>query len=245
MNNSIHIKFITYKYERSVTVVNVLGGLVEKLNEMKDLLSNVLFILFPLFLFQFLWADRGKIHSRWNPVVVFLFAAISALLCLSFPVEFFPGFYFDLRQIPFILGTLYGGLQVSAWLFITIFTYRFVLGGDGIYVSFITVSLIFFVLPYFSAKYKALPKRKKLLATIGLSLIFSSMTVILSDFFSAQILDDMILKFVSIQAVTICITTYLIELILESVRLREKAVLQKEAQQAEAAEQPLEKKRSV
>lgn len=215
------------------------------LSGMKDLLINVLFILFPLFLFQLYWTEKGKIHSRWNPVVVFFLAALSALLCLRFPVEFFPGFYFDLRQIPFILGSLYGGLQVSAWLFITIFTYRFLLGGDGIYVSFITVSLIFFVLPYLSAKYKSLPLKRKLLATIGLSLFFSSLTVILSDIFSAKILDDMILKFIFIQAIAICMSTYFIELILESAKLREKVKIQEEVQQAEVQEQPMEKKRSV
>jgi len=192
------------------------------LGHVMELLVNVLFLIFPLFIYKVLWVDRGKLESQWNKVVVTFIAIIAAVLCMSYPVEFFPGFFFDLRQISLILAALYGGHWVSAWLYIGVFTYRFLLGGDGVYISFITVTLIFLILPFLSPWYSKLTMVQKMITAVSFSVIFSSMTASLSEMFTATYLDEMIFQFVLVQALGILLITYFIEFMRKRAEVGEK-----------------------
>ncbi|WP_209807869.1 LytS/YhcK type 5TM receptor domain-containing protein [Ammoniphilus resinae] len=166
--------------------------------------------------------DQGKLESQWNKMVVTFIAMIAAFLCMSYPVEFFPGFFFDLRQISLILAALYGGHWVSAWLYIGVFTYRFLLGGDGVYISFITVTLIFLILPFLSPWYTKLTIAQKLFTAVSFSVIFSSLTASLSEMFTATYINEMIFQFVFVQALGILLITYFIEFMRKRVKVREK-----------------------
>ncbi|MGP4082979.1 ATP-binding protein [Pseudalkalibacillus sp. R45] len=75
----------------------------------KDILVNVLFILFPaLFYFVFLREDgreREKVTSKFFFVLLF-----SVILTMTLPAVYSDEFKYDLRIIPIILGFMYGGI---------------------------------------------------------------------------------------------------------------------------------------
>nr|WP_316046708.1 LytS/YhcK type 5TM receptor domain-containing protein [Planococcus glaciei] len=62
---------------------------------------------------------------------------------MFFPYQFLTDDYiFDLRQVPMIVGALYGGPLVSAILFIVSALGRMVIGGDGMYIAILNQLLL-------------------------------------------------------------------------------------------------------
>lgn len=98
----------------------------------KDLMLNLLLILFLLILFP-AWLDRKKWSVGIKRWVLLAGCTISLILCLSFPIGIAEGIIFDLRWVPFIIGGLYGGLEVNLFLVFVLAGYRFIIGGLGFY----------------------------------------------------------------------------------------------------------------
>ncbi|QNU39661.1 hypothetical protein IC801_17250 [Geobacillus sp. 44B] len=65
--------------------------------------------------------------TKSSQIVGTLCILSSILLYMSFPITFSTGFNFDLRQIPLILGSLYGGYRLDIWLYLGILAYRYLL----------------------------------------------------------------------------------------------------------------------
>ncbi|WP_273126745.1 ATP-binding protein [Metabacillus sp. HB246100] len=89
-----------------------------------ELLLNLLFILVGIFL-QHLWAEKtGNDHSK---IVITVVTAVTIILCILLQLD--QSFIQDLKFIPFIIGSLYGGIFVSILLFfIMLLVYLFVYG---------------------------------------------------------------------------------------------------------------------
>ncbi len=86
-------------------------------SELEILLVNVLFILIPIFALQIFWIDKDKWKFDLKMPSFTILLSLSTILCMSFPLEFSPNFSFDLRQVPFIVGALYGGYRMGGWIF--------------------------------------------------------------------------------------------------------------------------------
>lgn len=91
---------------------------------------QIVFFVGPLVFHQF-FSDQKSLSGQVgkDAVLFYLGTVISILLCISFPVVLENNQMFDLRQIPFILGALYGGRRVAGLLFLVIFLYRFAISG--------------------------------------------------------------------------------------------------------------------
>lgn len=178
----------------------------------KDLLLNVFFIILPFFLYQIIWA-RVNSNLRWHRIVSKLFIFLSVILCMSFPISFSSGFQFDLRQVPFILATLYLGYQTGFWLLLVIITYRFLLGGDGVLVSFIVISSIFLFVPLLTNKYLSFNLQKKIALAVGLSIVTAVLTLITTALFT-DIPRNFYLDYIGLQAFGMWLTTYSVEIII-------------------------------
>ncbi|WP_017755136.1 ATP-binding protein [Calidifontibacillus oryziterrae] len=181
--------------------------------ELERLLVNVLFILLPIFVFQMFWVDKDKVNTELNKPAFAIMLSISIILCMSFPIEFFPGFMFDLRQVPFIIGALYGGYYFSSWLFITIIAYRFFLGGEGVYVNFFVVSIISICVPLLFEWYKKIKLDKKILLSITIAVLSSIFTIFLSHFVSQNPIEYKTISFnyFIIQGLSMGLVVYLVE----------------------------------
>lgn len=97
----------------------------------EKLLLNLFSVFVCFFAFQ-LWINGRKKYSKFGRWETCVFSIISILLCISFPIPSSEGFRFDLRMIPFWLGSLYGGPVISFVLFGVTVLFRSFFGGVGL-----------------------------------------------------------------------------------------------------------------
>lgn len=83
-----------------------------------------------------------------------IMCSLTIVLCMSFSFQILPGYIFDLRTIPLLIGILYGGLSGGAISAFTLYAFRFYLGGDGVWNVLIVYSIImvlaFLIVPLYS-----------------------------------------------------------------------------------------------
>lgn len=170
------------------------------------------------------WIDKNKINTKWDGIVTTLFILSSIVLCMTFPISFSSGFNFDLRQIPFILGVLYFGFRAGIWLYLGLIAYRFLLDGGGIYVSFLTVTLILLSVSFLRTMYLNLSVQKKMTVTVILSLLFGSLTTITTDLFS-YVPNHFSIEYLALQMFGMWLTTYLVETVVrKNIEIRDEVI---------------------
>lgn len=122
---------------------------------MTGMINNIFFIIFPIILYQ-MFATAGQrnffVSHRITMTILF---SISIILCMVFPYQFLTEDYiFDLRQVPMIVGALYGGPLVSAVLFIVSAVGRIAIGGDGMYIAILNQLLVAAGVPFLGPLYR-------------------------------------------------------------------------------------------
>jgi two-component system sporulation sensor kinase B len=143
--------------------------------DLQVFLLNLSFI-FLLFFIHHKYIE-GKINKVSNEIFIAIISAVSIILCMSFPFSPYPGFIFDYRLIPFIIGTLYGGRKVGLFLLGVILTYRFMISNDAGFISSVftytfVFLLLWFVNPYFKKVIKLKQKLALAISTNILGIIF-------------------------------------------------------------------------
>lgn len=116
--------------------------------------------------------EKVKSYKNRNVIMTILWG-LSILFCMSFPVSFGENARLDLRIIPLILGSLYGGFWPSIFLSALIIVYRLYFGFSiGFYntvlVLFLSLPVIWFFQRYFARS----EKRKRVKIAVGLSLYY-------------------------------------------------------------------------
>ncbi|WP_017753500.1 sensor histidine kinase [Calidifontibacillus oryziterrae] len=180
-----------------------------------NLLNNILFILAPILLFQHYWSENKK-RDKKVIVSIVLLASVSIVLCMTFPFQAANGWYFDLRHVPLVILTLYGGYQLGIFPFLTIIIYRFLIGGDGVFVALITQSVFFIAVVSVSPFFNVQRSKTKLYILTGIATILISFTIFMSFIFIEDVNGfsiTLILPYILIQGITAWIATVLIELI--------------------------------
>lgn len=116
--------------------MNSLRGMDEIFGMMTGMINNIFFIIFPILIYQmFATAGKRNFFKSHRAVLTALFS-VSIILCMVFPYQVMGEEYiFDLRQVPLIVGALYGGPVVSAVLFLVGAAGRIAIGGDGMYIG--------------------------------------------------------------------------------------------------------------
>ncbi|KHF41299.1 hypothetical protein LQ50_03415 [Halalkalibacter okhensis] len=143
--------------------------------DLQVFLLNLSFVFLLFFIYH--KYVEGKINKASNEIVIGVISAISIILCMTFPLSISPGFYFDFRQVPFIIGMLYGGRKVGVSLLIVLLTYRFIMDfGPGFQSSVIIYVLIFIGLCYLFPRFQQATKFKHKLT---IAIVANSLSVIL------------------------------------------------------------------
>ncbi|OMP66934.1 ATP-binding protein [Domibacillus epiphyticus] len=152
---------------------------------MSTILDNLQTILLTIFLVYFCFSIFFKYIERrtnkiTNEIIIALVSGISIVLCMTFSITLPTGYTFDFRQVPFIVGALYGGHRVAVFLLSILLFYRFFLDVPGIELS-LTIYLmlvlsLWFIIPMF---HKTVNIRKKIYLAILASFfgLFYRMTV--------------------------------------------------------------------
>ncbi|HLO12135.1 MAG TPA: HAMP domain-containing sensor histidine kinase, partial [Pseudoneobacillus sp.] len=177
----------------------------------KDYLVNMLFIILPIVFYQALITKHHvNVKTNSQKIILAILFSCTSILCLSFPVQFDKSIL-DLRLIPFIIGTLYGGIGVGGIVLITSLIFRFYLGGIGFYVSIAEYLLVGVMLLFIYNKYKSFPFFKKIITAASIcvlpTIIGMPIAIFLFDLAAAKVT----LFLVVVSLISIVSTIYLLE----------------------------------
>lgn len=188
----------------------------------KNLLLNFSILLVLLFFMQMIIERQVKTEIiRWTN---FLFYSLSIISCILLSTQIANGVQFDLRQVPFIIGSLYSGSAFP--LFLVLILVRGIIGVNfgfwvTLFVFFIVTCLFIFVRKWFL----------KLTANqrVWVSMLFSMMTSLLLVIFVLlkQVpvhLTEVGISFLIVPALATGIISYTIELIRQNTIMRKQLV---------------------
>jgi PAS domain S-box-containing protein len=88
----------------------------------KDILLQVLITFLPVFMFM-VWYSRPE-RSRYTSLFISISCGVAMLLSMQFSTINEQGLYFDFRDIPLIVGSLYGGVPAAVPLMVIHVTNR-------------------------------------------------------------------------------------------------------------------------
>ncbi|EEG77084.1 ATP-binding protein [Dethiobacter alkaliphilus] len=178
------------------------------------LLLNIFFIM------AFIYIHNRYIEKRVSNIpkelLICAISTVLIILCMTFPIPFFDGHIFDLRQVPIVTGMLYGGPKVALLLLGVFTSYRFYIGGEGFYGAVLTNVLLFasllYIRHYFN-KLKSIEQRVKLSIIAG-SLGIIWMTIVIAILYGERMVEPFIiflLIFLIIQCLATAISVYFFE----------------------------------
>ncbi|AFC33424.1 integral membrane sensor signal transduction histidine kinase [Paenibacillus mucilaginosus 3016] len=188
-----------------------------------SLFSNILFLIFPIFLFQVFWEGRRRFNQD-GPVMLMLGAG-AMLLCMNFPVVMSDGYYFDFRFTVLAIAALYGSLRHSAVLVGVMVAYRWWMGGDGFFGQLFILALLFPLLMLARRKFTSRPPAVRMILVIALSIapvpmLLFGKPLIFQDVLLTWELVEQFLTVMGIQAVGTWIVIYFIEKDIEAHAIR-------------------------
>jgi two-component system, sporulation sensor kinase B len=136
--------------------------------------DHVLTVLFPILIYQ-LFFNESDFYRRKPYSKLSLLLLIMLFLTMSFPIELQEGYNYDFRVIPVIISFVYAGVIPGLMTVTVLFIYRFYLGGDGIYLNLLNITLVTAVLIFFTKKYESFMVRNK---TLVVSFIYFATSII-------------------------------------------------------------------
>lgn len=150
--------------------------------EPQALFLNLWFV-FTLFFIYYHFIEKSKENSL-NKITLLSISVLSIILCMTFSIGTVDGFIFDLRPLPLIIGTLYGGRRVGLSLVLVIIIYRSYLGIDtGLIASLIIFPIVYAFLckitPIFTHSFTV--KRK--IITAGIACLFGNIITAMTVYF--------------------------------------------------------------
>ncbi|ANU19956.1 two-component sensor histidine kinase [Planococcus plakortidis] len=160
---------------------------------MTGMINNIFFIIFPIILYQmFVTAGQRNFFVSHRITMTILFS-VSIILCMVFPYQFLTEDYiFDLRQVPMIVGALYGGPLVSAVLFIVSAVGRIAIGGDGMYIAILNQLLVAAGVPFLGPLYRKVNRWLKAVIVFSISIVSLLFNLFAGYFFFGDPIHDLI-----------------------------------------------------
>ncbi|MEY8191867.1 ATP-binding protein [Peribacillus simplex] len=186
----------------------------------QNILDNLFYILLSILIY-FILLDHGKRLGQYGKTLITACMSIPIILCMKFPIYIDEYCVHDLRQIPFIIGTLYGGWPVGAALFVIILTFRFAFYGFN-FLTLIVYIVIFIITALFSSKFKNFNRKNKLngsiLLILFLGILTSFISLGMSDYF--RITEAYLFYFIILPPFIIAIAVYIMEILKDAILIR-------------------------
>ncbi|MDQ0428928.1 two-component system sporulation sensor kinase B [Planomicrobium stackebrandtii] len=182
---------------------------------MTGMINNIFFIIFPIIVYQMLATAGQRNFFVSHRVTMTVLFSISIILCMLFPYQFLTDQYiFDLRQVPMIVGALYGGPLVSAMLFLVSSVGRFFIGGDGMYIAILNQFAIAAGVPFLRPLYMRVKRLGKIVLVFSISIASLLFNMFAGAYFFGDPLGDILGIWVMLminQGTIIVLTALLIE----------------------------------
>ncbi|MDM5188862.1 HAMP domain-containing sensor histidine kinase [Bacillus sp. DX4.1] len=189
----------------------------------QNVLNNLLYILSSIFVYYFIY-DNGELFKKHKKLLMIICTSLPLILCMKFPIYIDLERIHDLRQIPFLIGTLYGGPLIGIVLLGIMLLFRVIFYGVNFLIVIVYITMLI-VAAFSSSKFKNLNRRKKLimsmLLTVFLGLLTTVIIVILADF---QINTSYIIDFILLPPIVMLFVVYIIEILNDAIMMRSKLV---------------------
>lgn len=138
----------------------------------KDFLLQLTFMVIPIFIY-FTFITERVTSGKNRKVIMSILWGISILFCMSFPVSFGENARLELRIIPLLFGTLYGGFWPGIFLAALIMLYRLSFGiSIGFYNTVLVLLLTLPVILFFQKSFARSKKDKRVKIAVGLSFYY-------------------------------------------------------------------------
>jgi two-component system sporulation sensor kinase B len=117
-------------------------------------LLQMVCILFPMLLYQSFFRKKFG-QKKIQKQILGVLCGLSIIICMTFPLTFDQNFRLDFRFIPLIISFFYGGYSTGLILTAIMMIYRFLLGGQGMYleglgIPFFSLAIFAIILPRYS-----------------------------------------------------------------------------------------------
>ncbi|MBB6670767.1 ATP-binding protein [Cohnella nanjingensis] len=188
---------------------------------MKDLLLDLLSLLFPILFYQFVALTKTIPSKGWQDQLGLGFvcgtAIISSMLLPDLITNDFNG---DLRNIPLIISLLYGGYAAGLVSFLCFLTVRCLIEVDGLAMAILASLMVLTITSFFRPRFaKRLPRWRFFIA-ISLTLV----SFMISWYFSPldhPFLESILWRIALIHLVAMGMITFIMEVTLKTKRLQE------------------------
>lgn len=201
----------------------------------KDFLLQLALIATLMFIFQIFFAERPE-RDNHRKTILSVLLGLSILLCMSFPAYVTYDTRMDIRIVPLLLGTLYGGWKIGLSLSALIILYRFYIGLDlGFYTTVLTLVFSMPVIILFQKFFSKAKKKQRLQIALILSIYYCLVGLIIWSFIRELTFEVFQVQFIHIM-ITVSVVlffTSLNETIKEVIRKNQQ--LQSDAKEAEIA----------
>ncbi|HYK73484.1 MAG TPA: HAMP domain-containing sensor histidine kinase [Pseudoneobacillus sp.] len=149
---------------------------------MKDLIVQLFSTVFLTLLYQMFWEGKGKTFytTTKNRIITFMIGSVSIWLCMTFPITILDGYLYDLRDVPLMIGILYGGSGVGVTLTAFMIGYRFIIGGHGVFLTILSHAIVLPFIFYQIKKFPHYSHKQRIKVTTLLSIFLSMMVMIVS-----------------------------------------------------------------
>ncbi len=196
------------------------------LYDVEGLLLNVLILVFFLLFVPLLLMRNVKTASRNLRRTVFIIStSIGIITCISFPIDYSDGFFYDLRFVAQIIGSLYGGLPASIILWAVTVGYRGIFGGLGVYSTLIVSSVIMLLALLFRTKFFYVSKKKKVAMGACFSLVTSSVVILNTVFlFNLPVINSADVAHFVLQLCSTVIFIYIMEIARETTFINKRII---------------------
>ncbi|HDR8104648.1 TPA: sensor histidine kinase [Bacillus cereus] len=189
----------------------------------QNVLNNLLYILCSIFVFYFIYDSRHYL-KKYKILLITLCSSIPLILCMRYPIYMDESCIHDLRQIPVIIGTLYGGFPVGIILFTILLITRFIFYGFNM-LTVVVYGIMFIVTALASSKFNTYNRKLKVAFSMFLTFflaIFTTVIVLtLSDF---EVNNLYIIYFMVLPTTLMLFIVYINEVIKDAVLMRSKLI---------------------
>lgn len=124
---------------------------------------HILIMILPMVIYHLFIKEDKRSRKKF---ISFLFATLmlSLFLTMSNPAIFSDGYQYDFRVIAIIIAFLYGGAKPGLMIVMLMLLYRFLMGGNGFYVTAVNYIIAAVALIIISRYFHSYPLKNKLLS---------------------------------------------------------------------------------
>lgn len=191
------------------------------MDDRSHVILSVFTMLISIFSYQLILA-RFSLRGWQKQAILAVILSTAQVITMSFPLYVRPGVFFDLRDIPAILGVLYGGPAVGLVVSVTFILFRWLSGGSGLVPAFVLYAAAIVLPIWFRSTYQRASRATRMMWATGMISLPTTLTVVGVYFLQPQLFNArFLMHYISVQLFTMSLVTYSLDILLENLHIHE------------------------